>query len=83
MASSLVAIRDRADSTGSLASIRMPVLVVNGRDDALVPVATAEALAHAIPGAKLVILDDAGHLPNLETPQAFQNVVREFVRNSG
>ncbi|MCL2777624.1 MAG: alpha/beta hydrolase [Polyangiaceae bacterium] len=83
MASSLVAIRDRADSTDALASIRMPVLVVNGRDDALVPVATAEALAHAIPNAKLAILDDAGHLPNLETPKAFHKVVREFVRDLG
>ena len=83
MASALVAIRDRANSTGLLASIRVPVLVVNGRDDTLVPVAMAERLAHAIPQAKLAILDDAGHLPNLETPKAFRAALRSFVRDLG
>ncbi|MCL2722941.1 MAG: alpha/beta hydrolase [Polyangiaceae bacterium] len=79
IASALEAIRDRADRTADLASIRVPTLVVSGREDVLVPLPVAETLARAIPNAKLAVLDDAAHLPNLEVPKAFREAVRAFV----
>ena len=76
----LKALRDRPDATPGLGQIVVPTLVLVGRDDALTPPAQAEALAAAVPGAKLAVLDGAGHLANLERPDAFTDAVRAFLR---
>jgi pimeloyl-ACP methyl ester carboxylesterase len=47
--------------TGSLADLRVPTLVVHGREDPLFPLAHGEALAALIPGARLLVLDHTGH----------------------
>ncbi len=57
----------------------MPTLVIVGRDDALTPPATAEKLTAGIPGARMVIIEKAGHLSNLEQPEGFNRAVREFL----
>jgi pimeloyl-ACP methyl ester carboxylesterase len=75
----LKAMRDRPDATSQLAQIRVPTLVLVGRDDAATPVAAAEKLTAGIPGAKLVILEKAGHLSNLEQPEGFNRAVRDFL----
>jgi pimeloyl-ACP methyl ester carboxylesterase len=49
-------------------SLELPVLVVWGREDRPIPVDRAHRLAAAIPGAKLEIIDDAGHLIQLDQP---------------
>ncbi len=68
----LAAMRDRPDSTSLLAGLKgLPTLVVVGAEDVLTPPREAEAMAKAIPGAKLAIVPDAGHLPPLEQPEAF------------
>ena len=72
----LAAMRDRADSTAMLAQIDKPTLILHGADDQLIPPAEAEATAAAIPNARLQILPDAGHLLNLEQPEAFNEAVR-------
>lgn len=79
----LVALRDRPDARPGLASIDVPTLVIHGRDDLLIPVAEAEATAAAIRGARLLVMDDTGHLPSLEQPQAFNAALRDFVRLVG
>ena len=56
-----------------------PTLVVHGEDDRLIPLADAAALAHAIPGARLRAIPQAGHVPPLERPEAFAAVVGAFV----
>jgi 3-oxoadipate enol-lactonase len=76
----LVAMRDRPDATPTLSAIEVPTLVIHGRDDQLIPFSEGEALAGGIRGAQLVALDDTGHLPNLEQPQAFNTAVRDFVK---
>ena len=48
---------------------RVPVLVMVGQRDLITPVAHAEALASAIPGAKMIVIPDAGHLLVLERPR--------------
>ena len=53
--------------------------VVHGAQDQLIPPAEAERTAAGIQGAQLALIAGAGHLPNLEQPEAFNAVVREFL----
>src|SRR5947209_5195775 len=69
----------RADSTDLLASIACPTLVIVGEQDALTPPSVAQEYAAKIPGAQLVVISNAGHLSNLEQPEAFLQVVRGFL----
>jgi pimeloyl-ACP methyl ester carboxylesterase len=66
--SDLTAMRDRPDSTGLLASIAAPTLVLAGVEDAITPAAECEAMAAAIPGARYVPIPAAGHLTPMERP---------------
>ncbi len=68
VANAVKAIRDREDSTALLAEIDVPVLVVAGEKDALIPPAESEAMAAALPSARLVLMPDTGHLPPVERP---------------
>jgi pimeloyl-ACP methyl ester carboxylesterase len=76
----LGALRDRSDATPFLGGISVPTLVIVGSDDEITPPAVAQALASAIPGAKLVTVPGAGHLSNLERPDAFNEAVRSFLQ---
>jgi pimeloyl-ACP methyl ester carboxylesterase len=69
----------RADSTDLLAQISCPTLVIVGEHDALTPPALAEEYAAQIPNAQLAIITNAGHLSNLEQPEAFLQAVRGFL----
>ena len=71
----LQALRDRPDRRGELAAISCPTLVLVGSEDAVTPPSEARAMAAAIPGARLVELPGAGHLANLEAPDAFVNAL--------
>lgn len=75
----LAAMRDRQDSTEDLAGIDVPTLIVHGAEDQLIPVAEAEVMQEGITGARLVLIPEAGHLPNLEQPEQFNEAVREFL----
>jgi pimeloyl-ACP methyl ester carboxylesterase len=59
--------------------LRAPTLVVAGGDDRLPPLAHAEALAQAIPGAELEVIPGAGHLPYLESPDRFAERALAFL----
>jgi len=74
----LTAIAERPDSTGLLAAITVPVLVIVGADDVLTPTADAERITRGITGAQLVVIPDAGHLSNLEQPERFTAAVADF-----
>ncbi len=75
----LKAMRDRPDSGPSLSALAVPTLVVVGEKDVLTPPAAAESLAARIRGAKLVRIEGAGHLSNLEKPELFNAAVRSFL----
>jgi pimeloyl-ACP methyl ester carboxylesterase len=77
----LKGLRDRPDSTPGLASIAVPTLVLVGRDDTLTPPAKSEEMAARIPNARLVVLDGAGHLSNLEQPERFNAALRSFLQS--
>jgi pimeloyl-ACP methyl ester carboxylesterase len=80
LVAALQALRDRPDARPGLAAIAVPTLVVVGRDDTLTPPAQSEALAAAIRDARLVVIDRAGHMSNLEQPTRFTAAVRAFLQ---
>jgi proline iminopeptidase len=63
---------------GSLASIRIPALIVHGRDDPI-PIASSEEAAR-IMKARLVPIDDCGHVPYVEQPVALFSAIDDFFR---
>lgn len=62
-----------------LPTIARPVLVVSGGLDAGAPPAAGEAIAERVPGARFALIEDASHLPPLETPEAFAELVKGFL----
>jgi 3-oxoadipate enol-lactonase len=79
LAAAVAAIRDRPDSTELLREVDVPALVVVGTDDALIPPAESEAIAAALPNARLVRLEGAGHLPPLERPDELNRELLDFL----
>lgn len=62
-------------------SLRVPTLIVWGKQDKIVPVSVGERLHQAIPGSRLFVIDDSGHSPAEERPQVLLPVVNSFLRN--
>ena len=78
---------ERRDSTDLLSAMNLPVLIIAGSEDRLTPVAEAEAMRTKIPGARLRVIQSAGHLSNLENPDEFNAALGGFIdevkRNEG
>lgn len=79
IAGALEAMMSRPDSRPLLPQIAVPTLVIAGDEDVLTPPADAEALHAGIRGSRLVRLERAGHLSNIESPQAFSNALNAFL----
>jgi pimeloyl-ACP methyl ester carboxylesterase len=79
IAAALRAMAARPDSTPLLASIDVPALVIVGAEDALTPPSEAQAMFDAIPGCRIAELPGAGHLANLEAPDALNDAIDEFL----
>jgi pimeloyl-ACP methyl ester carboxylesterase len=75
----LRALRDRPDSTPLLGQIRIPVLVLAGDDDQITPPAGMQAMARAIPGARFMLIPEAGHLSPLEQPEPVNRAIERFL----
>lgn len=65
-----------------LAEIHVPTLVVWGKQDSLLPMASGERYAAGIPGAKLVSFDQCGHVPPVEKTTEFVSAVEAFLGTS-
>jgi pimeloyl-ACP methyl ester carboxylesterase len=65
-----------------LAAVAIPTLVVWGAADRIIPVEHGHAYAEAIPGAEFQLIQDAGHLPRLETPDLLARLVWAFATGS-
>ncbi|MFK8846144.1 alpha/beta fold hydrolase [Streptomyces sp. Ac-502] len=70
---------ERPDYADTLTRLAVPALVLVGRDDTYTPVADAEFLCDRIPDARLTVVEDAAHLPNLEQPDAFDAALTAFL----
>lgn len=73
------AIIGRPDFRPHLPRIACPTLVLCGREDQLTPLADSEFIANAIPGAKLVVVEQCGHLSTLERPGEVNAALREWL----
>ena len=69
----------RPDSTGDLARITCPTLIIVGEHDVLTPPDLSRDMQKRIGGARLDIVPEAGHLPNLEQPDAFNTALAAFL----
>jgi pimeloyl-ACP methyl ester carboxylesterase len=76
----LEAMADRPDSTDVLPGIHVPTLVIVGEGDDLTPPTVAQEMVDHLPKGKLVTIPGAGHLSNMEAPQAFNQAVADFMR---
>jgi 3-oxoadipate enol-lactonase len=68
------------DRGAPIENIRVPTLVIAGDEDKVYPPSLARDVARRIPGAELVMIKGAGHLPNLERPGRFNEIVAEFLK---
>ena len=69
----------RPDRTPDLPGIGVPTLVLVGVDDALIPIEESESMARDIPGAKLVVIPEAGHMAPLENHEATDAAILDFL----
>jgi 3-oxoadipate enol-lactonase len=69
----------REDVREYLPSIRVPTLVVVGREDGISPPDEMRAIAGAIPGAEFHVIEGAGHMAPLESPAEFNRLLTAFV----
>lgn len=63
-------------------TLQMPVLVIAGTQDRLVPPGVAERAARTIPGARFLMLDDVGHVPQMERPQIVAETFLDLIEES-
>ncbi len=75
----LTAMMTREDAVALLPTIGCPTLIIVGSEDVLTPPPMSEAMHRAIGGSELVIVERAGHLPNLEQPERFNAVLSRFL----
>lgn len=79
----LLAMAGRTDTTAALRKLGMPSLVLVGAHDGLTPPAAAQALAKGLPKSQFAVIPEAGHISNLENPDAFNALVAEFLAGLG
>lgn len=80
----LSAMRERPDSTPLLETLTgIPTLVLVGAEDAITPPAIAQGMAAAIPGARLMEIPGAGHLPIIEQPVPTSRAILKFLQALG
>ena len=81
-AAALLGMAQRDDQTQLLPQISSPALIVVGAEDAITPVADSEKMHNAIAGSRLVVLENAGHVSNLERTEEFNKHLLDFLRES-
>jgi 3-oxoadipate enol-lactonase len=81
-ARALLGMAERADSTPLLAQISCPTLIIVGNEDGLTPPSESEKMHQLIPGARLTVIQAAGHLANLEQPEEFNRAVASFLKGA-
>jgi len=74
------AIIGRRDHSATLVTIHVPTLVLCGREDVLTPLADHKAMAAGIAGARLVVIEDCGHLASLERPDEVTAAMRRWLQ---
>jgi len=81
MARALEGMAQRPSSEAQLRDIAVSTLIIHGDDDAIIPRGEAQMMARNLRGARLEILEDCGHLSNLEYPGEFNRHLHDFLAN--
>jgi pimeloyl-ACP methyl ester carboxylesterase len=63
--------------------VKVPTLIVWGERDSIIPVRDADEFERLIEDSRKVVMKDTGHIPMAERPQAFNDVLVEFLAESG
>ncbi len=74
------ALRDRRDSTDVVAGFQGPLWIVVGDNDPFLPVDEAREIVASAPNGRLEVIEGAGHFTNLERPDRFNELLREFLQ---
>jgi pimeloyl-ACP methyl ester carboxylesterase len=69
----------RPDSHADLARVKVPTLVICGRQDPVTPLADHEAMAACVPGSQLVVIENCGHLSTIEQPLAVTQALKHWL----
>lgn len=81
-AAALLGMAQRDDQTEFISSINVPALILVGREDAITPVADSEKMQAKIAGSRLVVIENAGHVSNLEQTEQFNSALSAFLEKS-
>ena len=81
-AGALRGMAERDDQAPLLSKITVPALILVGAEDAITPVADSEKMHQAIAGSRLVVLENAGHVSNLERTEKFNEALLDFLKES-
>ena len=66
----------------SYGRIFVPTLIIWGREDRLIPLSLGQKLNATIPGSRIAILDECGHIPHEEKPEETSQIIRSFLENA-
>jgi len=83
IAAAALGMADRPDSTPDLATIDVPTLVITSEGDTLISPEITAPMADQIPGAQLSVVPNAGHLSNVEAPEAFSALLWSHLERCG
>lgn len=78
-AAAQVGMGSRRDYKEDLSQIKVPTLIIVGREDPIRPVSDAEFMHERIPNSRLEIIEDAAHMTNMEQPEVFNRTVISFL----
>jgi pimeloyl-ACP methyl ester carboxylesterase len=81
-ASALLGMAEREDQTALLSKITSRTLILVGAEDAITPVADSEKMHQAIAGSQLAVLENAGHVSNVERTGEFNEALMHFLKDS-
>src|SRR5215213_4888828 len=81
-AAALLGMAQRDDQSELLSKIKSPTLIIVGAEDAITPVADSEKMHHAIAGSRLRVIENAGHVSNVERTQQFNDALLHFLTQS-
>jgi pimeloyl-ACP methyl ester carboxylesterase len=81
IASAIILDQTLQDYRDVLPQVTVPALVITGRDEKLVPIAAEEWVTEQMPNARLVVLEESGHSPFIEEPEAFNATLADWIES--
>jgi 3-oxoadipate enol-lactonase len=79
IAGAMLALATRSDNTNAFSDADIPVLVLVGREDLLTPLECSLKIKDSFMNSEMAIIENSGHLSNLENPESFNNILRIFL----